>query len=50
VLLITHRLGGLAKLVDEVAVMQRGRLVECVPVATYLDRLRAREPAGALMR
>ncbi len=49
VLLITHRLGGLAKLIDEVAVMQQGRIVECVPVAAYLDRLRAREPAGALM-
>jgi ATP-binding cassette, subfamily C, bacterial CydC len=41
VLLITHRLGGLAKLVDEVAVMQHGRILACVPVGTYLDRLRA---------
>ena len=41
VLLITHRLGGLAKLVDEVAVMQHGRIVECVPVAAYLQRLQA---------
>jgi ATP-binding cassette subfamily C protein CydC len=49
VLLITHRLGGLAELVDEVAVMRQGRIVECVPVATYLDRLRAKEPAGVLM-
>jgi ATP-binding cassette subfamily C protein CydC len=49
VLLITHRLGGLAKLVDEVAVMQQGRILASVPVATYLDRLRAQEPAGALM-
>ncbi|MGA8277375.1 MAG: thiol reductant ABC exporter subunit CydC [Rhodanobacteraceae bacterium] len=35
VLLITHRLGGLAKLVDEVAIMQHGRIVECVPVAKF---------------
>ena len=49
VLLIARRPGGLAKLVDEVAVMQQGRVVECVPVATYLDRLRAKEPAGALI-
>jgi ATP-binding cassette subfamily C protein CydC len=46
VLLITHRLGGLATLVDEVAVMQQGRIIECVPVATYLGRLvHASEPA-----
>ncbi len=36
VLLITHRLGGLAGLVDEVATMRQGRIVECVPVAVYL--------------
>ena len=38
VLLITHRLGGLAALVDEVATLQDGRIVECVDVATYLAR------------
>ncbi len=37
VLLITHRLGGLAALVDEVATLQDGRIVECVDVATYLS-------------
>ena len=42
VLLITHRLGGLAGLVDEVATMQHGRIIECVPVATYLSRIDAR--------
>lgn len=36
VLLITHRLGGLAGLVDEVATMRQGRVVQCVPVADYL--------------
>lgn len=35
VLLITHRLGGLANLVDEVAVMRHGRIVDCVPVTTF---------------
>ena len=44
VLLITHRLGGLARLVDEVATMQNGRIVECVDVTTYL----ARKPPHAL--
>jgi ATP-binding cassette subfamily C protein CydC len=38
VLLITHRLGGLASLVDRVAVMQAGRIVECVAAPTYLQR------------
>lgn len=38
VLLITHRLGALATLVDTVAIMQRGHIVECVPVADYLCR------------
>jgi ATP-binding cassette subfamily C protein CydC len=42
VLLITHRLGGLAGLVDEVATMQQGRIVECVPVANYLSRIDVR--------
>ncbi len=40
VLLITHRLSALAKLVDEVAVMDAGRIVERVPVAEYLVRER----------
>lgn len=38
VLLITHRLGGLATLVDRVALMQAGRIVECVATSTYLGR------------
>ncbi|MBS0316401.1 MAG: thiol reductant ABC exporter subunit CydC [Proteobacteria bacterium] len=38
VLLITHRLGGLATLVDRVAVMRAGRIVECVATSAYLDR------------
>lgn len=48
VLLITHRLGGLAGLVDEVATMQHGRIVECVPVAAYLDRRQGQESHDAL--
>lgn len=39
VLLITHRLGGLADMVDEVATMREGRITECVPVAEYLGRM-----------
>ncbi len=38
VLLVTHRLGALATLVDEVATMRQGRIVECVPVDVYLAR------------
>ena len=41
VLLITHRLSGLADLVDEVVVMAAGRIVERVPVGQYLARQRA---------
>jgi len=37
-LLITHRLSGLAQLVDEVVVMDTGRVVERVPVGRYLAR------------
>ena len=37
-LLITHRLGGLARLVDEVVVMGFGRIIERLPVADYLAR------------
>jgi ATP-binding cassette subfamily C protein CydC len=39
-LLITHRLSGLARLVDEVAVMDAGRLVARLPVDEYLARER----------
>jgi len=38
VLLITHRLGGLSTLVDEVASIRQGRIVERVAVADYLGR------------
>jgi ATP-binding cassette subfamily C protein CydC len=38
VLLITHRLGGLADMVDEVATMRDGQIVDCIPVADYLAR------------
>lgn len=40
VLLITHRVGGLAALVDEVAVMERGRIVARMPVDEYVARER----------
>ena len=40
VLLITHRLSGLARLVDEVAVMDGGRVMERLPVQEYLARER----------
>lgn len=40
VLLITHRLGGLARLVDEVVVMTAGRVSERLGVRDYLDRER----------
>jgi ATP-binding cassette, subfamily C, bacterial CydC len=39
-LLITHRLSGLAQLVDEVVVMDAGRVIERVPVDNYLARER----------
>jgi len=38
VLLVTHRLGGLAALVDEVAVMQDGDVVERVALQVYRSR------------
>ncbi len=41
VLLITHRLGGLASLVDEVAVMRAGCISERMPVTRYLQHVRA---------
>lgn len=44
VLLITHRLGHLARLVDAVATMRDGRIVECVTVAAWL----AQQPSQAL--
>lgn len=37
-LLITHRLSGLASLVDEVVVMEAGRITQRVPVDDYLAR------------
>ena len=37
-LLVTHRLGGLARLVDEVVVMTAGRIAERLPVRAYLAR------------
>ena len=40
VLLITHRLSGLAELVDEVVVMAAGRVVSRTSVGDYLDRER----------
>ena len=46
-LLITHRLSGLARLVDEVVVMDAGRVVERVPVGDYLDRERSALAADA---
>ena len=46
-LLITHRLAGLARLVDEVVVMRFGRITERLPVADYLarDAVELNEPA-----
>ncbi len=41
VLLITHRLSGLAHLVEEVVVMHAGRIAARVPVSDYLARERA---------
>lgn len=38
VLLITHRLGGLSTLVDDVASIREGRIVGYAPVAEYLGR------------
>ncbi|MGH8821059.1 MAG: ATP-binding cassette domain-containing protein, partial [Rhodoferax sp.] len=48
VLLITHRLGALGSLVDDVAVMAQGRIVECVATAAYLDRVAASDVRLAL--
>jgi ATP-binding cassette subfamily C protein CydC len=50
-LLITHRLSGLARLVDEVAVMDAGRVIERMPVEDYLVRERSASCAvGAVER
>ncbi|HTW73737.1 MAG TPA: thiol reductant ABC exporter subunit CydC [Steroidobacteraceae bacterium] len=43
VLLITHRLSGLAGLVDEVVVMETGRVIARLPVSDYLARERGAE-------
>ena len=40
-LLITHRLGSLSTLVDDVAIMREGRIVERLPVAAYRSRMMA---------
>ncbi|MEO8838090.1 MAG: thiol reductant ABC exporter subunit CydC [Herbaspirillum sp.] len=50
VLLITHRLGGLGTLVDQVAVMEQGRIVECIETTAYLDQIRAHGATPVLMR
>lgn len=44
VLLITHRLGSLAMLVDRVAVLRSGCIVECTDTATWLARQAGRAP------
>jgi ATP-binding cassette, subfamily C, bacterial CydC len=41
-LIITHRLGQLSALVDEVAVMQEGRIIERLSVDDYRSRMAAR--------
>lgn len=46
-LLITHRLSGLAGLVDEVVVMDAGRVIERMPVRDYLCRERGNRERGA---
>lgn len=46
-LLITHRLSGLAGLVDEVVVMDAGRVIERLPVRDYLFRERGNPERGA---
>ncbi|HUW98088.1 MAG TPA: thiol reductant ABC exporter subunit CydC [Acidiferrobacter sp.] len=38
VILVTHRLAGLARLVDEVIVMEGGRLRDRMPVSVYMER------------
>lgn len=47
VLLVTHRLSGLARLVEEVVVMDYGRIIERVPVTEYLHRARAASTADS---
>jgi ATP-binding cassette subfamily C protein CydC len=46
-LLITHRLSGLARLVDEVVVMEAARVIERVPVSDYLARERTARMADS---
>jgi len=56
VLLITHRLGGLSTLVDEVATMRDGRITERVPMAAFraaasdAERSAAAAAAGQVSR
>lgn len=45
-LIITHRLGKLSTLVDEVAVMREGRMVERLPVDAYRMRLSGQATQG----
>lgn len=44
-LVITHRLGKLSSLVDEVAVMRDGRVIERMPVDTYRSRVTPHAPS-----
>jgi ATP-binding cassette, subfamily C, bacterial CydC len=53
-LVITHRLGKLSALVDEVAVMRAGRMIERLPVDVYRSRFATdeqaeREPSSPVM-
>jgi ATP-binding cassette subfamily C protein CydC len=41
VLIITHRLGRLSALVDDVAILREGRIVERLPVENYVARMTA---------
>jgi ATP-binding cassette subfamily C protein CydC len=48
VILITHQLGALAALVDDVAIMDQGHIAECMPTSVYLARCQlARSQANA---
>ncbi len=47
VLLITHRVSGLATLVDQVTVMVQGRIAECMATAAYLEQIAAHEAPSA---
>lgn len=50
VLLVTHRLGGLATLVDQVAVMRSGQIVGQLEVSRYMARYRAGSTAMMPLR